>query len=341
MTEKLILEATIPTVQYGNVKPTIEMEGEDFEQLRDEGLKRIKSISDMVAGEGFTFDVRGLPVEGGRTIESVAMKALESLTSRLTGTKLFFDKDNHIYTDKDGNKYSSASAFPAKFFTPFERDIVLEAIVKKHGGKVNGKEILDMWQLNSEASTGYGTAIHAALENFDRNRNLGEVLRSDNKDGSKGPNKSLSKNPFLQAVVNWFHEGRDREDVLVEEFVSDNEFKICGRIDRLKIIDREKKIVRVQDYKTHGDIHETKYQIKDSPFKQNKEKTNKNAVENTLLGYHRLQLSFLAFILQRAGYTVEGLDIFWLNPAKLVKGENPWETFSSKVIDISEALVNG
>ena len=58
-----------------------------------------------------------------------------------------------------------------------------------------------------------------------------------------------------------------------------------------------------------------------------------------LLDYHWLQLSFYAFILQRAGWTVEGLDIYWLNGERLVKGENPWEEFSHDVIDISKAII--
>ena len=57
-----------------------------------------------------------------------------------------------------------------------------------------------------------------------------------------------------------------------------------------------------------------------------------------LLDLHWLQLSFYAYILKQYGYTVEGLDVYWLNPNKLVTGENAWEEFSHDVIDISKAL---
>jgi hypothetical protein len=110
--------------------------------------------------------------------------------------------------------------------------------------------------------------------------------------------------------------------------------KLCGSIDRLQIVDRKKKIVRIQDYKTDGNIHEKKYQLSDSPFKK--------VMGNELLDLHWLQLSFYAFILSLKGWKVEGLDIFWLNPEKLVKGDaEPWEKYSSDVIDISEVLING
>ena len=61
---------------------------------------------------------------------------------------------------------------------------------------------------------------------------------------------------------------------------------------------------------------------------------------NELLDLHWLQLSFYAFILKTKGWTTEGLDIYWLNPEKLVKGDNePWHEYSHDVVDITEALV--
>ena len=116
-------------------------------------------------------------------------------------------------------------------------------------------------------------------------------------------------------------------------FIWDAGLKLCGSIDRVKVIDRKKKIVRIQDFKTDGDIHEKKYQLADSPFK--------SRMGNELLDYHWLQLSFYAFLLEIKGYTVEGLDIYWLNPSKLCKGENAWEEFNSKPIDIREVIING
>lgn len=321
MIEKLTIEATIPTVQYGNIKPTIQLEGDNFEELRDLGLERIKKISDMTAGEGYTFEVRGL---GTKRTVNVPLKALKTLTSPITGTSIAYDEDAHKYIGNDGQNYLSGSKFPEKFYAPFDKQMIIDAIIKKYP-TASGPEIEAMWKLNNEASTGYGTAIHAALENYDKNRNLGEVIRGEN------PNKALSKNPFIKQLVEWFHEGRAKEEVLTEVFVSNDEFRVCGFVDRIKIVDREKKILRIQDYKTDGNIHQKEYQVKGSPFK--------GKIDNTLLGKHWLQLSFYAWICQKAGWTVEGLDIFWLNPEKLCKAENPWETFSHDVIDVTEGII--
>lgn len=231
--------------------------------------------------------------------------------------------------------FLSGSKFPDQFYAPFDRDGILAAIVEKYG--VDAEAVAAMWKINNEASTGYGTAVHAALENYDRNFELGDKIKSVEVLKTKtnvGPNKALSKNPFLKHLVESFHAqfGGDYER-LSEVFVWDEGLKLCGSIDRLQIVDRKKKIVRIQDFKTDGDIHEKKYQLSTSPFKKK--------MGNELLDLHWLQLSFYAFILELKGWKVEGLDIFWLNQEKIVKGEKePWEKFSSEVIDIREAIIS-
>ena len=336
MIEKITLEATIPYVQYGNVKPTIEVEGDDWDTIRDQAIGRIKEISDRVAPKGAEIVIN--QVNQGATQPVATMKKLATLKSKLTGATVFYDSATHQYKDKDGYLYTSSSKFHDKFYPDFDKESVLNAICTKYQG-VNSFDIADMWKLSSQASTGYGTAIHAALENYDKNRELGDKIKGDN------DNKALSKNAFLKKIVEWFQEGKDGEDISAEEFIADEKHKLASRVDRIKWIDREKRIIRIQDYKTDGDIHSKEYQSKDSPFKMVSAKDlkagvkqNPIAIENTTLGKHWLQLSFSAFILKQAGFTVEGLDLFWLNPNKLIKGENPWETFSHDVVDITKGL---
>lgn len=327
MEEKLTIEATIPTVQYGNVRSSITLDRSDFESwedMRDNALRKTKSISDMVAGEGYTFDVRGLSIENKSAGTTSSEELPQQLTSELTGTSVFYNDAKHKYTDKDGKEYLSGSKFPQKFYPDFDSKMIIDQLMKKYPD-ISGMDISKMWSINGEASTALGKAIHSALENYDKHSSIGAVLAGD---GDR--NKALSKNPLIRAIVEKFHEGRETEDVMSEAFVANEEFHLAGTIDRLKFIDREKKIVRVQDFKTDGDIKEKRYQVKDSPFK--------GKIDNNLLGYHFLQLSFYALILQEAGYTVEGLDVFWLNGEKLLSGENPWETFTSDVIDIKKEV---
>lgn len=240
--------------------------------------------------------------------------------------------------------YTSGSQFPEQFFAPFEEEQILEAMVKKYG--VKAEDLKAMWAINSEVSTGYGTAIHAALENYDRNFVLGEKVRNyvkkptkANPEGVLSANKALNRNPFLQKIVNDFHELFGGDYVRFnEEFIWDKGLKLCGSVDRIKVIDLKKRIIRIQDFKTDADIHETKYQLVNSPFYALTQGENPT-MGKELLDYHWLQLSFYAFILQRAGWKVEGLDVYWVNGEKLAKGENPWEEFSHEVIDITDVIL--
>ena len=240
--------------------------------------------------------------------------------------------------------FLSGSKFPEQFYAPFEEEQILEAMVKKYG--VKAEDLKAMWDINSEVSTGYGTAIHAALENYDRNFELGNKVRNyvkkptkANPDGVLSPNKALNRNPLLQKIVNDFHKLFGGDYIRFnEEFVWDKGLKLCGSIDRIKVIDLKKRIIRIQDFKTDADIHETKYQLTSSPF-YHLTQGEDPVMGKELLDYHWLQLSFYAFILIRAGWKVEGLDIYWVNGEKLAKGKNPWEVFSHDVIDITEAII--
>lgn len=321
MVEQLTIEATIPTVQYGNIRSTIILDEENYsswEEMRNDALKKTKEISDMTAGDGCTFELRGITNTGSKPI------SFKEIKSELTGVSVAYDELNHKYLSKDGKVYTSGSKFPEKYYPDFDKVSIIEKMVTKHPD-VSGMDINNMWGLNASASSSLGKSVHSALENYDKYSSIGAVLADTDK-----PNKALSKNPMIKAIVEKFHEGRENEDVLSECFVANDEYCLAGVIDRLKFVDREKKIVRVQDFKTDGDIHEKRYQVKDSPFK--------GVIDNTLAGLHFLQLSFYAFILEQAGYTVEGLDLFWFNAQKFISGENPWETITSKVIDIKKEL---
>lgn len=245
--------------------------------------------------------------------------------------------------------YLSGSAFPKKFYAEFNQEEMLQKIVDKHYPKANEAKqqalkdaLTAMWALNRDASTGYGTAIHAALENYDTYHLLGEKTKKVEVLKTKtnvGPNKALSRNPFLKKIVEDFHKLFGGDYIrLNEQFIWTHEEQLCGSIDRVKVVDADKKVIRIQDFKTDGDIHEKTYQLTESPFyKLTQGKTPKMGKE--LLDLHWLQLSFYAYILTKYyGYTVEGLDVYWLNPDKLIKGENAWEEFSHDVIDIEKGL---
>lgn len=175
--------------------------------------------------------------------------ATEAYTSPLTGETIELEV---VSGHKELKGFMSGSKFPEQFYQPFDREGILAAMAEKYN--VDADAIEAMWNLNNEASTGYGTAIHAALENYDRNFKLGDktkfVKEFKTKPTEYGPNRALSKNPFIKKIVEDFQEkfGGDYER-LSEVFIWDAGLKLCGSIDRVKFIDRKKKIVRIQDFK--------------------------------------------------------------------------------------------
>lgn len=240
--------------------------------------------------------------------------------------------------------YLSGSKFPEQFYQEFVSKDMLEAIKKKYDlTDAEVKQLEAMWECNGNASTNFGNSIHYAMENYDRNFQLGDKIKSVKEFKTKPPvigeNKALSRNPVLRKIVKDFHEKFGGDYVrFSEEFIWDKEFKLCGSIDRIKVVDLKKRIIRIQDFKTDADINEAKYQLTSSPFYALTQGDNPT-MGKTLLDYHWLQLSFYAFILNRAGWKVEGLDVYWMNGEKLVTGENPWEEFSHDVIDISNVIL--
>ena len=78
-------------------------------------------------------------------------------------------------------------------------------------------------------------------------------------------------------------EAHKGEKLLSEVLVVDHEAKHAGQIDLIRIIDSSNKICRVQDFKTNV-------------------KTDKE--------YWANQLKFYARILEKAGWTVQGKDIY-------------------------------
>jgi hypothetical protein len=293
---KFQLTGVIPVYQYANLQPTIETEADTFEEARDNALLQMKTIWDSVA-------------EGGKTLALPEKQTAFAVQKcEISGAEVPFDTASHTY----GPGWIGGSTFAGRYKTKFPKELIADKTAKKFD--LPPQTVIDMWEKNGEASSSLGTAIHAALELY------GKYLPTSMK--IKGSNESvLHKNPLLTPIVEGFYTGREKENARYEVFVADAEKKFCGFIDRLLIVDPEKKIVRVQDYKTNPDIHKKETVL--APFK--------GVVEDSSLGVYWLQLSFYAYILIKHGYTVEGLDIFNYDGRE-------WGTYQSDVIPIIAAI---
>lgn len=261
---KTTLEATIPTTQYGNIRPVFELESEDEIDTAMDNLKYMWNRF----GE--------TPLKDK---ESEGVKV-----SSFTGEELYWNEKTHTYTDSSGNVLMSGSKYAELHSPKFDLAMMLPKTATSW--EVSADDLGAVWKMNGDISTAYGNAIHNALELYHKYHKLGEIVQKKKELDS---NYVLPKNHFLRKIVLEFIELAGTS-ALTEVLVSDVANKMAGTIDRLEVVDEKKKTCRIGDYKTNAEL-DSKKKLK-----------------------YQKQLSFYAHILQNKGWTVEGLDLYYLSP---------------------------
>lgn len=241
--------------------------------------------------------------------------------SKVLGREITVGVDNgHIYLPH----YMSGSRFPRKFFKQFtdeDKERVLDYYEREKD--VKREDVEKTWEMKADIATGYGTAVHAALELYYGHHKVGDKIK-----GKDGINKAFSKNPFFAHIVKCAVEDLGPGNYLPEQFIWHEGLRFCGAIDLLQVVD--KNTVIIHDWKSNDSVTKRVYQEKESPFKKD--------VDNTQLGEYWLQLSFYAYILKQYGINVKELQIHHLDPERLVQGKRPWVHYKHNVVDISKAL---
>lgn len=226
---KTKIEATIPTTQYGNLRPTFELEEEGDE------VKAIDSLKQMWNrfGETTLKDKQG----GGVLVES------------FTGEKVYWDETNHVYTDLDGNVLLSGSAYAEQNSPQFDMQNVLPKVAE--AWKVDQETLRELWSMVSGVSLHWGSSIHNVLDIAHKYWDVGEKIKE-----AKGLEKNyvLPKQPYLFRAVTDFVD-KYGLDAMSEVLVSDVANGMAGTIDRLHEV---KGGFRVGDYKTNAEIDSKK-----------------------------------------------------------------------------------
>jgi hypothetical protein len=158
------------------------------------------------------------------------------------GNEGFYDDVLHEYTNSLGVVYTSASEYSSD--DDFDGDHWAEYAVNAYGLPQEAKqEILDMWEVNGNASRAFGTALHAAIQLYGEYHKLADVIDIDLKTGKRKKlsakvekNSALSKLPYLQKVAKSFFTPERLEEVAYYEvLVFDHKNQRAGRIDRLVV----------------------------------------------------------------------------------------------------------
>lgn len=290
--------AVIPTGDYMNAQPSFTVRADTFEEARDLWLKEMRVIHEML---GKPLEVRG--ESAGRPV-GIEKRCWAS------GSIVYFDPIEHVYRDAQGNQYLGGSTFAHRFVPDFPAESIAGKMAEKSDSSAD--EIRAMWQLNSEASTSFGTALHAALELRQRYGKLSLQLKGDY-------SAATTKNPVLKPIVEaFFTPERDAEEAVAECFVADPERRHAGMLDRLVI---EPDGVWIEDYKSSRDV--LKAESIKIPFK--------GIVPNNQLGIFQLQCNFYARILTTHGVKVKGLRVHhWTGEV--------WDTHELEILDLDKIM---
>lgn len=296
------MTVVIPTGQYANIQPTVTGVGDTFEEAQADALRKAASFYDNVEAQAqlkLTLPSAPKPVIGAQ---------YQQLKCWFDGTTVMYDDAAHRYVDESGVEYMSGSRFAKQFEHDFPKDAILPGYAERY--KVRESEVEGMWEAKGDASTTFGTAMHQALETYGKYWKIAEACGKD-------PLEMIPAT-LRPAVAAFFTDERKTEDALYELIAIDGNKHRCGQLDRVVIVDRENKILDIEDYKTNSEL-----------FKVETPKTLKapySHLPNMAAARYTIQLSFYKAIVESKGWKVRSIKLHHWNGLSEPGQDATWET---------------
>lgn len=322
------VRAVIPTAQYGNMQPEYEIASTSFEEAEKLALPYIEKLWDRYCSKGSELKTKETEDTSKKKV-STRPADLVTLTGTLTDSKALYSDSLHKYWNpKTGKVMTGGSTIAKRYHKDFDKDKIagdmaerINASLEYEKEFITAEDIKEMWKVNGEASMSLGTAIHKGLELYGKFQKLGLLTGANKKPAI---NSALHLNSVIAKAVTKFYENRGEEDAVYEEFVCDEKTDLCGQLDRVLIVDRGKKILRVQDFKTNTDIAKKNSGKLLTPFE---------SMADTTLNRYWIQLSDYSELLKRKGWTVEAMDIFHWDCDK-----EEWTTYTKEPLNMAEVM---
>ena len=304
---RLEIGATIPTRQYENIQPKIEMKDIELSEGTKIGMNYIESLTAKYGQHG-AFEAKEVGPVNVEVSATVKMKSFNE------DVEIDFDPINHKYYF-EGKELIGGSKLTSTFFKPFDAEKIAEVCAKAWG--VPAEAIRALWSSNGDIANQLGTVIHKALEHSEVHYENGLTISAKKSDGS---NPAELKHPILNKIVSDFYEMYEKTqiegEVLTEVLVTDVKGGYCGQIDRLVVTGKKK--CRVDDIKVNVDAEVKSTNSRAlKPFE---------ALPANKLTKYQIQMSIYGNILQNSGWEVEGLDAFVL--------EEEWKHFELPVLKV-------
>lgn len=212
-------------------------------------------------------------------------------------TGITFDPIAHVYCLNGKAFKQSVTELKNTFVKPFPAGMIAQAVAKKEGKEIN--DILAQWEANKDLSCAFGNAIDLAVRYW---IDYGEE----------------PKHPFLKGVVQDFAAKCDRDVRKANIVVYDEPLSLVGTMDILAITGDKKAII--EDVKTNGDITKPSKEKLLPPF---------DDLPATKINEYRIQLSIYQYLMERRGWTIEGLRLWHY-------GENGFACIELEPLDVTK-----
>lgn len=284
---KIEIGATIPVMQYGNLQPKVEMTDVDLEEGTQHIMGHLKGMFAKYADR----ELKENEVKALIKTECIQKESFNE------DVKIDFDEKSHSYYYK-GKKLNGVTTYIKKYFGEFDADMMSKVSAKSWG--VEQQEVKDLWDSNGQVTALFGKAVHLALEHYSRFKAIGQTIAD--KKGLEN-NYCLPKHPMIKQIIEEFIAIDTLEGQVVPEvLVTWLEGEMCGQADRILVLSAVQKRCRIQDYKINVGSEEVSSNNKVLPPFQ--------SLPANKLSKYQIQMSIYANMLQKQGWTVEGLDVF-------------------------------
>lgn len=301
--DSIKIAATIPTGQYANILPSIELSEVTLAKGTQVGLEWINNLYEQYSSSGALKRLASVPA-------SIILASKKSFNEDVS---ILFEPVAHTY-HYGTQKLISATEYIKKFYKNFDSKTISQVSAKAWG--VDKKELAECWDSNGKLTSSFGSVVHAALEHYDKFKAMGEQIQFIKE---LPENYAMPKHPILKSIIEGFIAiDKIAGRIVPEALITDVESGYCGHADRILIVDKELKICRIQDYKVNINSEEVK--------KENKPSAPFDTLPANKISKYQLQMSFYANMLEKSGWTVEGLDVFIY--------ENEWKVYSLEVLKV-------
>lgn len=217
------LTATIPTGQYANVQPSIEIEGGSLEEANAVAMGHMKEL--FARHSEVKLKDNGAPSSVSISIDCSKTVSLESFNEH--GVEVQYNDEEHTYSFK-GEKLQGATSFIKQYTNEFNAEMVAKNCEKSWG--VPADVIASMWKSNADLATQFGTTVHGAIEHYVKYSGVADMVM---KSRGTNENPAMPKHPILASIVNGFIEAYTElyggfSGVESEILVTDIEAMRCG-----------------------------------------------------------------------------------------------------------------